>query len=701
MSLLDAALFHHSQGCAVVAVSRYKAPYREGWAEYFKRRQTENEVRELFSNGAYGVAMVLWPASPYAVLDDDGPHAEQAWARLGIERPETAKHRTMHGGTHHFFRMAEVELASLKRKVRLAEIKCDCKDEKGKPHYCGVDLLINGIAVIPPTPGYSEDADHPLESAVTIPAEILALVKAEPNAKPQPTGDENGRVHEGRRNDTACSLAGTMRKRGMSIEAIRVALKADNEKRFDPPLDDEEIEGILKQAAKWAPGSTAEPEHLTDLGNARRLVTQYGQDLRYSNQRGSFTWTGRRWEQDETGAVERLAKATVRSIYVEAAACDDKDVRERIASHAHRSESDARIKAMVALARTEAEIVLKHDDLDRDPWLLNVRNGTLNLKTGELQPHNRNDLISRLISIDYSEVAACPRWLSFLERVTLGDDELINFLQKVVGYSLTGLTGEQVLLILYGLGANGKSTFLNVLLSLFADYGRQTGTETLLVKRGDQIPNDVARLAGSRFVSAVETESGRRLAEGLVKQMTGGDRMTARFLHHEFFEFQPTFKLWLAVNHKPRIVGTDHAIWRRIRLIPFTVTIPERERDPDLTEKLKEDLPGVLSWAVAGCLEWQAEGLKAPQAITAATDEYRDESDVIAAFISERCKVGPDCEVSKAGLYEAYAEWCQKSGERPLSKKELGARLMEKGFSDERNRKGRFWRGIELEINGA
>jgi putative DNA primase/helicase len=321
----------------------------------------------------------------------------------------------------------------------------------------------------------------------------------------------------------------------------------------------------------------------------------------------------------------------------------------------------------------------------------------LNLKTGKLQPHCRGDLITRLIPIDYDEHATCPLWMSFLERVTGSDVELMGFLQKAIGYSLTGSTREQCLFILYGLGANGKTTFLNILLSLLADYGKQTRTETLLVKRGDQIPNDVARLAGARFVSAVETESGRRLAEGLVKQMTGGDRMTARFLHHEFFEFQPTFKLWLAVNHKPRITGSDHAIWRRIRLIPFTVTIPGAERDPDLTEKLKEALPGVLAWAVAGCLAWQAEGLKAPEAITAATKEYRDESDVIENFIHERCKTGPDCEVSKAGLYEAYAEWCQKSGERPVSKKELGTRLTEKGVSDDRNRKSRFWREIELE----
>ncbi|MDP2651988.1 MAG: phage/plasmid primase, P4 family [bacterium] len=697
MNLLDAALFHHSQGCAVVAVSQKKVPYREGWGKYFTQAQTEAEVRELFSNGAFGVAMVLWPASRYGVLDDDGPHAEEAWAAMGIERPQTAKHKTMHGGTHHFYLMPDIELPeNLKRKIRLAEIKCDCKDDKGEPHYCGVDLLIKGIAVIPPTPGYKEDADHPLETAVLIPSEILALIQKKPTPKERITGDEKGRVHHGLRNVTACSLAGTMRARGTSIEGIEALLKADSEKRFDPPLDANEIENVLKSAAKWAEGSTVVFEHCTDMGNARRLVNEYGQDIRHSTQSGFYVWDGKRWEQDSDGAVERFAKATVRGIYNEAAQCDDKDVREKIASHAHKSESDARIKAMIAQARTELEIVVKHDDLDRDPWLLNVNNGTLNLKTGELQPHSHRDLITRLIPIDYREDAACPLWLRFLDRVAGSDGERMRFLQKAVGYSLTGSTREQILLILYGLGANGKSTFLKILLWLFADYGKQTGTETLLVKRGDQIPNDVARLAGARFVSAVETESGRRLAEGLVKQLTGGDRITARFLHHEFFEFEPPFKIWLAVNHKPRIVGTDHAIWRRIRLIPFTVTIPESERDPDLADKLKAELPGVLAWAVAGCEMWQMHGLKAPRTVTEATATYREESDPLTAFLDDRCVLEPGAEVGKTELYKAFKEWAQEAGERELSRRDFNQRVAERGYEDGRNRKTRFWEGLKL-----
>jgi putative DNA primase/helicase len=687
--LLDAALFHHSQGCAVIAVKENKKPYREGWNEYFTRAQTEAEVREHLSNGAHGIAMVLWPASPYGVLDFDGPHAEEAWDSTGIELPDTARNYTRSGGKHLYFRMP-AEAPELKRKVRLVKAPCDC------PKSCGVDLLLRGYVVLPPTPGYKEDLDHPLENAVLIPPEILALAQEKPKAEKRFTGDATGRVHDGERNVTACSLAGTMRARGMSIEGIRAGLKEDSEKRFDPPLSDEEIKNVLKSASTWAPGTTIEPEHLTDLGNARRFVAQYGPDLRYSNQRGWFTWTGRRWEQDETGAVERFAKATVRNIYNEAAQCDDQDMREKIASHAHKSESDSRIKAMIALAKTEAEVVVKQSELDVDPSLLNVSNGTFNLKTGELQPHSRADLITRLIPIDYDGGTACPLWLRFLDRVTGSDGELMRFLQKAVGYSLTGSTREQCLLILYGNGANGKSTFLNIVLALLADYGKQTGTETLLVKRGDQIPNDVARLAGARFVSAVETESGRRLAEGLVKQLTGGDRMTARFLHHEFFEFDPTFKLWLAVNHKPRIVGTDHAIWRRIRLIPFNVTIPDAERDPDLADKLKTELPGILVWAVQGCQMWQDNGLKPPAAVTKTTAAYREENDPLAEFLDDRCAVEPGAEVGKSELYKAFKGWVEAAGEREISQRDFNQRVAERGFNERRNMKTRFWAGLKL-----
>ncbi len=278
-----------------------------------------------------------------------------------------------------------------------------------------------------------------------------------------------------------------------------------------------------------------------------------------------------------------------------------------------------------------------------------------------------------------------------------GDQELIKFLQEAVGYALTGDIREQVIFIFYGTGANGKSTFLVTIHSLLGDYAQQTPTETLLIKRGNGIPNDVARLKGARFVNAAESENGKQLAEALVKQLTGGDKISARFLYGEFFEFDVTFKLFLAVNHKPTVRGNDHAIWRRIRLIPFNVTIPSEKQDKNLTKKLKAELPGILRWAVEGCLLWQKKGLEVPDQVKAATGEYRAEMDIIGDFIADCCKVAPKTKTPFKALYERYKDWCQKNQEEPIGKKDFGRCLTERGFTPGKNRDlGRFREGIRL-----
>jgi putative DNA primase/helicase len=248
---------------------------------------------------------------------------------------------------------------------------------------------------------------------------------------------------------------------------------------------------------------------------------------------------------------------------------------------------------------------------------------------------------------------------------------LIRFVQRAVGYSLTGSTNEQCLFILYGSGANGKSTFLNTISAMLGDYARQTPTDTLLVKRGDGISNDVARLHGARFVSAMEVDNGRRLAEAQVKQLTGGDLMAARYLYQEFFEFRPQFKLFMGVNHTPVIQGTDHGIWRRIHLVPFTVTIAKEDQDKRLVEELHAERSGILRWAVEGCLTWQAEGLEPPTAVAEATEEYRAEMDVLARFLLECRDVGPEARVATGLLYARYVGWCAladeaRSRNRPL-----------------------------------
>jgi putative DNA primase/helicase len=442
--------------------------------------------------------------------------------------------------------------------------------------------------------------------------------------------------------------------------------------------------------------------HLTDLGNAKMLVARHGQNVRYVPLWGKWlVWDGRRWAVDDTRAVERYAKETVLAMHAAWARVEDDDRRCKLLRHALRSQDVARLKAMVEVARSEPGIPVTPDNLDADPWLLNVQNGTLDLRTGELRPHRREDLMTKLAPVAYEAQAAAPTWEAFLHHIFGGDADLIRFVQKAVGYSLTGSTQEQCLFILYGTGANGKSTFFNAVSALLGGYACHTPTETLLVNRSDGVRNDLARLQGARFVTAVEAEGGRRLAEAQVKQLTGGDKITARYLYQEHFEFYPTFKLWLAVNHKPTIQGTDHAIWRRIRLIPFTVTIPEAERDKRLGGKLLAELPGILRWAVEGCLAWQREGLEPPRAVTGATGEYRTEMDVIAAFIRECCEAGP-AQVARAGaLYAAYCEWCAEVGETPVHQKRFGEELKQRGFTAGKHQGDRCWHGIGLRDSGA
>jgi putative DNA primase/helicase len=423
----------------------------------------------------------------------------------------------------------------------------------------------------------------------------------------------------------------------------------------------------------------------TDLGNAERLVRLHGSELRHCEMWGSWLiWDGRRWVKDDNGEVERRAMSTVRAIYKEASQEDNQDKRTAVAKHALASEKKTRITHMIDLAKSKLPIAVRPADFDRDPRLLNVANGTVNLQTGELQPHRKEDLITRLAPVNYDPDALCPLFLEFLRRIMGEDDILISFLQRAVGYSLTGDTSEQCLFLLHGAGANGKSTFIEVIRALLGDYAQQADFSTFLHKDHDPVRNDLAKLRDARFVSAVEVTEGKRLAEVVVKQLTGGDTITARFLFHEYFEFRLAGKIWLAANHLPVIRGTDNAIWRRIRLIPFTITIPREEQDKRLLQKLKAELPGILNWALHGCLEWQREGLCEPGEVQAATEAYREEMDPVGAFLAECCVMAPEVQAPASDLYEAYTKWCQANGEESINQTVFGRRLRDRGLIKDR-----------------
>jgi putative DNA primase/helicase len=439
-----------------------------------------------------------------------------------------------------------------------------------------------------------------------------------------------------------------------------------------------------------------------DAGNSERLVDTYGEHIRYCYPwKCWLVWDGLRWAKDDAGEVVKMARATARKIHEDAAREPDTAEQQKISKWAIQSQNENRINAMISLARPD--VAVPPDGLDADPWLLSVENGTLDLRTGELREHRPEDLITKLAPVAYDPDAQAPRFEQFL-RETLKTDDLIGFVRRFAGYSLTGSTEERVFAILHGAGKNGKSTLIELLQDVLGDYAKNTDTETILQKKYAGVGNDVAALKGARFVAAAEVEQGRRLAESKVKQLTGRDTVTARFLFAEPFDFRPQFKLWLSTNNKPEIKGTDNAIWDRIRLIPFTERFEGERQDNRLPEKLREEASGVLAWMVRGCLEWQAEGLGMAESVDAATQEYREEMDTLAAFIEDVCAVHAGAQASASNLWTAYKIWCEKAGENPGTQKTFGARLKDRGFSDfrfsagaEKGRKG--WAGIGLRVN--
>jgi putative DNA primase/helicase len=403
---------------------------------------------------------------------------------------------------------------------------------------------------------------------------------------------------------------------------------------------------------------------------------------------------------DDAGQVELLAKDTVKNIYAEAARETSESRRKELAKWALSSESRQRLSAMVALAQSEPGIPIKHDEPNRNRWLINCLNGTLDLRTGELKPHDRADLITKIAPVEYRMGAPCPNWLSFLNMIFEGNQDLIAFVQRAVGYSLTGITDERCMFILWGKGKNGKSTFLETIGRMMGDYAEKTTAETLLTTRQTNIPNDIARLQGARFVRASESEHGRYLAEARIKEMTGQDMIAARFLFSEWFSFIPEFKIWLGTNHKPVIRGTDEAIWDRIKLIPFTVRIDNPKPRREIDAMFSEELAGIFSWAVEGCMEWQDHGLGVAEEVRKATAEYRYEMDNIGRFIEECCEVGEYFRTPSSELYEAYKAWAEDVGVEVLSSQSFGRRLTELGFEAQRNTTGqKKWMRQGIRIN--
>jgi len=418
-------------------------------------------------------------------------------------------------------------------------------------------------------------------------------------------------------------------------------------------------------------------------GNADRFMHLFGDDVYWCEDRGQWlVWTGRAWDRDATREASRMAELTVRALLKEAANADD----ENTTKWAITCNKSAR-------ARTEMLEVAKHrravriDQFDRNPWLLGVENGVVDLRTGDLLPHRRDDMVSALCPTTYGPDASCPRWEQFLVEIMNGDTAMIACLQRMAGYFLTGDISVQILPIFYGPGGNGKNVFLDTIMGIMGSHAAEAPEGLLTARITDEHPTEIADLYGKRLVVASESEEGRKMRIGLVKKITGNRYLKARFMRQDYFQFERTHKTVLVTNNKPIVTETSNAVWRRLRLIPFTVTIPEEKQDRHLTERLVAEWPGILAWAVRGCLDWQKRqcDLALPDAVQQATQEYRNDSDHVADFISERCAVWSDDQETrtpKERVYLAYCDWCRSIGEDVLSRPIFNKRMRGHGLVD-------------------
>lgn len=440
-----------------------------------------------------------------------------------------------------------------------------------------------------------------------------------------------------------------------------------------------------------------------DTGNAQRFVDLFGDKVRYCYTDKRWLWyDGRKWCTDMTGAVKRLADKAVAcmsaelKVYEQTDADEGTDMAKAFEKHMKSSRSNKSKNAM--LNEVMHHVPILPSQLDRYKAVLNTPGGVIDLKSGALAPHDPKNYFTKITAVEYSENADCPRWTAFLDDIFGGDKDLIRYVQKAVGYSLTGATSEQCAFFLYGTGRNGKSTFLDIIRDIFGDYAANIQPETIMVRnsQGSAINSDIARLKGARLVTSVEPNEGVRINEGLLKQLTGDDTVTARKLYGDEFEFKPEFKLWMATNHKPVIRGTDTGIWRRIHMIPFTVQIPEEKIDRRLKYKLSAELTGIFRWAVEGCLLWQKEGLKMPRAVLEEVREYRREMDVISAFVEDKCTVGKGLSVKSSQLFAAYLNWAEQNNEYRMSSTKFGMELA-KRFEKVKGRGCNYYSGITLD----
>jgi putative DNA primase/helicase len=448
--------------------------------------------------------------------------------------------------------------------------------------------------------------------------------------------------------------------------------------------------GVVEDSGAPAPktngGDTAEAPVFSEEALALLFAERHADRLRFVARRNQwFAWDGTRWRLDETRKVFSLAREVCREVAI---GCNSPTERKRIASAKTRA-------AVVALAAEDRRLVATIDQWDADPWLLNTPDGVVDLRTGELREHQLEDYMTKQAAV--SPKGDCPLWKKFLGEITGGNKDLQSYLQRVAGYCLTGVTREQELFFFYGTGNNGKGVWVSTISGIIQDYHRVTPIETFTVSQSERHPTDLAGLMGARLVTSAETEQGRRWSEARIKELTGGDKISARFMHQDFFDFFPQFKLLFSGNHMPTLRTVNKAITRRFNRIPFAVTITKVNEN--LVDELKAEWPGILAWAIEGCLQWQKDGLRPPKAVTEATESYLESQDILGAWLDECCERDANAWTSSTDLFASWKEWAEERQEWVGSVNSLSGRLEDRGgFRKGKNKKqtGRGFWGLQL-----
>lgn len=604
------------------------------------------------------------------------------------ELPDTLTVATPSGGYHFYFSYpADAEIDS---RSALAN---------------GIDVRGNkGYAVAPPSKidGESYMWVDPRAPIAQAPDWLIKMVAV--GAQKAKKRKTTKKFEKGTRNDSLARAAFKFLNQGHAAERLPEHLAQVNQDQCDPPLPESEVEKIAANVVRSHMESGEVDYHFTDLGNARRLFELFGDLLRYfppENQWMQLVDDGQ-WHRVDEHIIAGFVRTMIAEMHAEVSELGDGPYKHGLKKHALRSESAKAINDAITLFKSEEGILVEVSQLDQGEWLLPVENGIVNLRDGTFQKTDPKLMITQCAGTRFDPTATCPTWEAFIDQAMGGNKELAAYIKQAVGYSLTTVTVEHALFFLYGTGANGKSTFLNILRALLGALGAQASGDLLLERHGKGTnagaPNsDLARLRGKRLVAMSEVEDGHHFSDKTVKSYTGGDPITARYLYKDTFEFVPRFKLWLAGNYKPTIKGTDTGVWRRMKLIPFTVTVPPEKRDHRLEEKLRAELPGILNWAIEGCMEWQrATRLKDPKVITDAVQEYREDMDVVGTWLKEYCVFDPDAQMRFDLAYKFFAAWSDENYNFAYSKKRFGQHLGSIPGLTALSKPQRYYRGVKF-----